>query len=212
MDVLVTACPADNPTNCNTTSGPFGNYYVNNGFITFPLPSDFNPGIFTMKLKPRDSNWQWSNEVKVSVGTTYGLEDSTAYWIMPSTPVTYKGTNYFYNKDFTTVIGYLPQSDMCGDPGKTWYFLKDSPEAYLNPKVPGASWTTNANYLLHVIPWKQKPGWSDEYLYVKGFEEYLTNFQSLSYDENFQQKTWDERFDSADPTKPGYAYTPRWIG
>ncbi len=212
LDVKATACPAANPADCNTRNGPWGNYYVNNGLVVLPLPSNFAPGIFTMRLKPRNLNWDWSNEIKISVGTTLGLEDATAYWITPSTPVTYRGKNYLNNQDFISVIGSLPQGDTCGDPGKTWYFTKNKEEAYLNPKIPGSTWRTDANYLLYVIPWQKKPGWLDEYLWVKGYSEYTANFQSLAYGDNFKNEVGLAKFDSPNPSYPPYTYTPHWVG
>lgn len=213
LDVKVTSCPASNPTECTTTTGPWGDYYVENGSVLIDLPPDFQPGIFKAKYKPRDSSWEWSNEIQVNVGTTFGLEDTKNYWIMPTNTVLFRGENNISRTNFTTAIGYESAEDICGDTGRTMYFMKDSEEGYWDPKVPWYPRAGTNNLLWHLTPWQKQPGWHDEYLWAKGHEEYQFNpSDPFSLSTNFTDKTGQVRYGSADSRFPGYVLAPRWIG
>ena len=213
LDVKVTNCSADNPTVCTTTTGPWGDYYVENGSVLIDLSPDFQPAIFKARYRPRDSSWGWSNEIQVNVGTTYGLEDMRNYWVMPNEAVLFRGTNNINRTDFTTAIGYKSSQDICGDPGRTMYFMKDSDEGYWDPNYPWLARTSTKNLLWHLIPWQKQPGWHDEYLWARGHEEYQFNpADPFSLGANFTDKVAQKRYGSTDSRFPGYVLAPRWIG
>jgi hypothetical protein len=211
LDVKATYCR--DVANCQaTTIGPWGNYYVNNGTITINLASNFTPGIYKAQFKPHNSNWDWSNEIQINVGTTSGLEDAANYWIMSTDSYYFTGKNYVTGTSFTTKIGFMPPTNTCSY--KTMYFLKDKCEGYWNPSFP---WSTNCelNLLWHINNWQKQANWYDEYLTAAGDEKFKYHpSDPFSIESNFttDNKTSQYRYGSKDPKIPGYVLSPRWIG
>ncbi len=212
LDYELTFCPAASPTNCSVSTGKWGPT-VTNGGATVTVPSNISLGVWKTRFKPASSTWDYSNQIQINVGTTYGLEDSTQYWVMPTTSVTYQGTNYTYNTPFSTVIGFLPSANLCGETGQTMYFMKDKPEGYWDPRLPWWEGIRSIDYSQknlhwHLVNWQQKPGWYDEYLTAQGDERYLYNpLDPFNYSTNFQTKTNQYRYQF-----PNYFLTPKWVG
>jgi len=217
LDVKVTACDVSvSPPACSTKIEPWGNYQIKNGIGLISLPSDMKPSTFRAQFRPRGSNWQWSNEVEMSVDTTYGLEDTKNYWLMPEVALIFKGENYIYNQKFTTWFGAYPPGDICGNEGQIMYHLKDSAEGYWNPKFP---WLEGdyfkRNLLWHLVYWQKKSGWHDEYLTAWGHEEFEYNLEdpfNIEFNLDLSRKKKQTRYGSNHPEFPPYILSPRWLG
>jgi len=173
LDVNVTSCTQAGV--CNTTTSPWGNYQVQGGSLRLDIATDFAPSYFRARFKPRGSSWDWSNEIQINVGMTQGLENTQDYWLLPSSPVEYTGTNFADNKDFKTVIGFKPPISLCNETVSTMYFMKNNQSGYWDPHVqwydpiraPGYD---KQNLLWHLVPWQK-----DEYLTSIGHERYSYN-------------------------------------
>lgn len=211
LDVKATYC--SDAVNCQaTTIGPWGSYFVNGGSLVISLPSNFTTGIYKAQFKPRDSSWDWSNEIQINVGTTSGLEDAASYWTMPTNESYYfTGQNYVTGQSFTTKIGFMSPTNTCTD--KTMYFMKDKTDGFWNPFLPGLNNPTDVNFFWQIKNWQRQTGWYDEYLYSIGGELLSYNPQDpFNLANNFITKTKQYRFGSNDLKFPPYILSPRWIG
>ncbi len=216
LDVNVTSCYQ---SDCKTTSGHWGNYSVQNGSVRLNIATSYTPGRFRARFKPRDSDWDWSNEVQIDVGTTQDLENSQDYWLFPTRPTEFIGTNFADNKNFKTMIGFENPTDtgddgkFCGETVRTMYFMKNNPSGYWGPHYPWFGSVGDNNLFWHLALWQTKQSWID-----KGFDdEYLTSIGYKTYQYNPEQP-----FDrSANFTTgilqkrkafPDYILSPKWVG
>jgi hypothetical protein len=136
LDVNVTNC-AESGT-CNTTTGPWGNYQVQGGSIRIDIATNYAPSYFRARFKPRNSAWDWSNEIQIDISMTQGLENAQNYWLLPSTPVEYTGTNFADNKNFKTVIGYNLRSALWRNI-PDYVFYENDPSGYWDPTSHGTT-------------------------------------------------------------------------
>ena len=219
LDVNVTSCTQSDV--CNTTAGPWGNRHVQGGSIRIDIAANFAPSRFRAKFKPRGSTWDWSNEIQINVGMTQGLENAQNYWLIPSTPIEYTGTNFADNKDFKTVIGFKAPISLCSESVSTMYFMKNNQSGYWDPHVSwydsirGGSGYATQNLLWHLVPWQKKDSWKalgydDEYLTSIGHERYTYNpTDPFNLSTNFQSSrmTAQDRYQF-----PNYVLSPKWVG
>ena len=218
LDVNVTSCTQSGA--CNTTTGAWGSYQVQGGSIRLDIATDYAPSYFRARFKPRGSSWDWSNEIQINVGMTQSLENAQEYWLLPSTPVEYTGTNFPDNKDFKTVIGFKPPISLCSETVSTMYFMKNNPSGYWDPHVqwydpiraPGYD---KQNLLWHLVPWQKKASWKalgydDEYLTSIGHERYSYNPAdpfNLAINFNSSQMNVQDSYQF-----PNYVLSPKWVG
>jgi len=211
LDVTVTSC--NQSDYCNTTTGPWGNYSVQNGFLRVNIASNFSPGRFRARFKPRDSDWDWSNEIQINVGMTQDLENSQDYWLLSSPPAEFTVTNFADNKTSQTMIGFKSPTKLCGETVQSMYFMKSDPSGYWDPHVPWydpirSTGYDKLNLMWHLAPWQKKTGWDDEYLTAIGHEIYQYNpADPFNLATNFQVKTGQYR-----NKYPNYILSPKWVG
>jgi len=219
LDVNVTSCTQAGV--CNTTTSPWGNYQVQGGSLRLDIATDFAPSYFRARFKPRGSSWDWSNEIQINVGMTQGLENTQDYWLLPSSPVEYTGTNFADNKDFKTVIGFKAPTPLCNETVSTMYFMKNNQSGYWDPHVSwydpirGGQGYSQQNLLWHLVPWQKKDSWKalgydDEYLTSIGHGRYSYNPAdpfNLAINFNSSQMTAQDRYQF-----PNYVLSPKWVG
>jgi len=211
LDVNVTSC--DQSGNCNTTVGPWGNYEVKNGSIRIDIPANFAPSRFRARFRPRGSNWDWSNEIQVNVGTTQDLENSQEYWLLTSPPTKFTVNNFVDNKTSQTMIGFMSPVNLCGETVQSMYFMKSDPSGYWDPHVPWYDSIRSPGYdklnlMWHLALWQKKSGWDDEYLTALGHEIYQYNSAGpFNLGINFKVKTGQYR-----NKYPNYILSPKWVG
>ncbi len=221
LEAQATSCDA-NGNNCATTTFPWRDSNGNDievigGSVNVDIPSSFiNPSVITAKFRPNPNtyNLDWSNEIQVNIDSTYGLIDSKDYWITPNREYMFYGKNYPYNKNFETLVGWN-DNDICGESGTTWYFMKDIPEAYWNPKRPGETWAFEQNLEWYIMDWQKKSGWHDEYLYGKGHQLFNYNPNDpFDVTENFKDsRRWSQSlYDSVNPMFAPYTLVAHWVG
>ena len=211
LDVTVTSC--NQSGYCNTTTGPWGNHSVQNGSVGLNISADYAPSRFRARFKPRNSTWDWSNEIQVDVGMTQDLENSQDYWLLSSAPAEFTGYNFADNKNFKTVIGFKPPENLCGETVQSMYFMKNDVSGYWDPHNPWydtirASGYDKLNLMWHLAPWQKKAGWNDEYLTAIGHEIYQYNpTDPFNQAANFQVKTGQYR-----NKYPNYILSAKWVG
>ncbi len=71
LDVQLRLCQIANPSSCQSSTGPWGDYNVTNGSIVINLPTTIGEGIYNASFIPRGQpGWTWSNEAAVTVQAT----------------------------------------------------------------------------------------------------------------------------------------------
>lgn len=113
-------CPQAAPTNCQTSTGPWGTYTLtidptdpSKGMVTVNLPTNTAQGVYNASFMPLNGkNWTWSNELPVTVTSS-------------STPPPVASGNLVTNGDFEQPV--LPNNvegwDTIanGTPGLAWH-------------------------------------------------------------------------------------------
>lgn len=219
LDVSVNSC--NQSGSCSTTTGPWGSYQVQGGSIRLDIPSSYAPSYFRARFKPRNSTWDWSNEIQINIGMTKGLENAQDYWLISSASTEFVGTNFADNQDFKTAIGYKPPTSLCSETVQTMYFMKDNQSGYWDPHVPwydsirgGPDYATK-NLLWHLVPWQKKASWKalgydDEYLTSIGHGRYTYNPSdpfNLSTNFSSSRLNVQHRYQF-----PNYLLSPKWVG
>ena len=201
--------------------------YVKNGAITVNIPADTQP--FTasnirFRPNPNPEIFSWSNPITIGVGETIGLVDTTKYFIMDEDEIIFQGENRSFDTpiSFNTVVGFDPESNVCGTLGKVMYFIKDTEYGYWNPQTPwitdnynGDTGYSKKNLLWPLAYWEQKINWHDNFLTSTGARTYnyhpslaLTRENNFSASELGQQY----KFGSLNPALPGYFLTAKFVG
>ena len=68
LDVQLRLCQIANPTSCQSSTGPWGDYTLNNGSVVVNLPTTIGEGIYNASFIPRgQTGWAWSNEASITV-------------------------------------------------------------------------------------------------------------------------------------------------
>ncbi len=68
LDVQLRLCEIANPSSCQSSTGPWGDYTLSNGSILINLPTTIGEGIYNASFIPRaQTGWTWSNEASVTV-------------------------------------------------------------------------------------------------------------------------------------------------
>ena len=156
LEVSGTICDG-NEQNCKSIQTAWKNYdgsnvYVNKGFVTINVPSNSKPTVNTVKFRPLNTAFNWSNTIKIGVNSLVGLEKASDYWVFSSKKVTYNGINYAYaeNPTFTAQIWfegpytkYDPVKNITYKNIYTQYFTKSNDFGYWLSKTP---WYTTRAY------------------------------------------------------------------
>jgi hypothetical protein len=234
LDVTTNYCDG-NGNNCNNYIGIWKGYdgnpvQVNNGVAKVNIPLSASPLVnksARFRPSPNPNGFGWSNEISQSLDTTNNLINYKDYFIMPSQETLFAGTNNAYSPpvDFKTVIGFYdtPLATHPCAPGKVMYFIKDSPEAYWDPKTPWIDSQRKAGYERMNLLWylvnldmSRESGWYDGYIHAYGDERYWYNpTEPLTLANNFEpnmSKDTQYRYGSRDPLYPPYMLGPNYIG
>ena len=209
LDVKSTVCNSSG-TNCSTSTGTWKNFdgssiWVNSGAFTVNVPSNFPSVVIKAQWKPKDST-VWSNEAKLNVGTTWGLKDTTKFWVFFTSKKEFKGVNRVFNQNFTTNIWHSGSQSICGLTGRIMYFQKSNVYGYWEPRMPWYNRSYDRNLSFYLQNWRRPSGWHDNYLTSIGAKVH-TRSSTLS-DSNVTQTM---RFGSGSSSIPSYMLVPRWI-
>ena len=198
--------------NCQTYKGPWKNYdgsviNVSNGFFVVNVPGNTGKSVVKARWRP-NANWDWSNEVKTNIGTTYGLKNTKNFWIFWTDEKEYLGSNNVYNKTFKTWIRFSSPTTTCGVTGRWMFHKKDNEYGYWGPKTPWYSVRRYDTDFKWFLPsWKKTAGWHDTYLTAYGGPVYAP----LNKNFNDNYIIYSMKFATNDPTLPNYMLSPEWI-